>query len=274
MVDFQQKSNYSIDDLIEIVKLLRGEGGCPWDREQTHESIKADFIEETCEAIEAIDLKDTDLLREELGDVLLQVVFHCRLEEEVGSFRFDDICDGICKKLIVRHPHVFGSVQADNTDQVLKNWDAIKMQTKGQESYTDTLTSVAKSLPALMRAQKVGKRAVRAGMDFRTAQDAIDCIANEKAELDAAVANGDKKNIEEELGDLLFSCVNAARHLGVDAELALKASTEKFINRFSVTEELTKAEGLNMKELPIEELDLYWDKAKSIINNTEENNND
>lgn len=274
MVDFQQKSNYSIDDLIEIVKLLRGEGGCPWDREQTHESIKADFIEETCEAIEAIDLKDTELLREELGDVLLQVVFHCRLEEEVGSFRFEDICDGICKKLIVRHPHVFGSVQADNTDQVLKNWDAIKMQTKGQESYTDTLTSVAKSLPALMRAQKVGKRAMRAGMDFRTAQDAIDCIANEKSELDAAVANGDKKNIEEELGDLLFSCVNAARHLGVDAELALKASTEKFINRFSVTEELTKAEGLNMKELPIEELDLYWDKAKSIINNTEENNND
>ncbi len=274
MVDFQQKSNYSIDDLIEIVKLLRGKGGCPWDREQTHESIKADFIEETCEAIEAIDLKDTELLREELGDVLLQVVFHCRLEEEVGSFRFEDICDGICKKLIVRHPHVFGSVQADNTDQVLKNWDAIKMQTKGQESYTDTLTSVAKSLPALMRAQKVGKRAMRAGMDFRTAQDAIDCIANEKAELDAAVANGDKKNIEEELGDLLFSCVNAARHLGVDAELALKASTEKFINRFSVTEELTKAEGLNMKELPIEELDLYWDKAKSIINNTEENNND
>ena len=274
MVDFQQKSNYSIDDLIEIVKLLRGEGGCPWDREQTHESIKADFIEETCEAIEAIDLKDTELLREELGDVLLQVVFHCRLEEEVGSFRFEDICDGICKKLIVRHPHVFGSVQADNTDQVLKNWDAIKMQTKGQESYTDTLTSVAKSLPALMRAQKVGKRAMRAGMDFRTAQDAIDCIANEKAELDAAVANGDKKNIEKELGDLLFSCVNAARHLGVDAELALKASTEKFINRFSVTEELTKAEGLNMKELPIEELDLYWDKAKSIINNTEENNND
>lgn len=274
MVDFQQKSNYSIDDLIEIVKLLRGEGGCPWDREQTHESIKADFIEETCEAIEAIDLKDTELLREELGDVLLQVVFHCRLEEEVGSFRFEDICDGICKKLIVRHPHVFGSVQADNTDQVLKNWDAIKMQTKGQESYTNTLTSVAKSLPALMRAQKVGKRAMRAGMDFRTAQDAIDCIANEKAELDTAVANGDKKNIEEELGDLLFSCVNAARHLGVDAELALKASTEKFINRFSVTEELTKAEGLNMKELPIEELDLYWDKAKSIINNTEENNND
>ena len=274
MVDFQQKSNYSIDDLIDIVRLLRSEGGCPWDREQTHESIKSDFIEETYEAIEAIDLNDTALLREELGDVLLQVVFHCRIEEETDSFRFDDVCDEVCKKLIIRHPHVFGDVSADTTDQVLKNWDAIKMKTKGQETYTDTLNSVAKSLPALMRAQKVGKRAMRAGMDFRCAQDAIDCISNEKAELDAAVASGNMQNIEEELGDLLFSCVNAARHLGVDAELALKASTEKFIKRFSITEELTKAEDLDMKELPIEELDLYWNKAKSIINNTEENKND
>ena len=132
MVDYQQKKHYSIDDLIEIVKLLRGEGGCPWDREQTHESIRSDFIEETCEAIEAIDLKDTELLREELGDVLLQVVFHCRIEEENGTFRFDDVCDEICKKLIIRHPHVFGDVLADTTDQVLKNWDAIKMKTKGQ----------------------------------------------------------------------------------------------------------------------------------------------
>lgn len=266
MVEYQQKKNYSIDDLIDIVRLLRGEGGCPWDREQTHESIRSDFIEETCEAIEAIDLKDTELLREELGDVLLQVVFHCRIEEETGSFTFDDVCDEICKKLIIRHPHVFGDVLADNTDQVLKNWDAIKMKTKGQETYTDTLNSVAKSLPALMRAQKVGKRAMRAGMDFNCAEDAIACISNEKAELDAAVAAGDKQNIEEEIGDLLFSCVNAARHLGVDAEQALKNSTEKFIKRFSVTEELTKNEGLNMKDLSIEELDVYWDKAKEQIN--------
>ena len=274
MVDFNKKEKYDIDDLLEIMRLLRAPGGCPWDAEQTHMSIKKDLIEETYEVIEAINKDDKELMTEELGDLLMQVVFHSQMEQEAGNFDFGDVTDGICKKLIERHPHVFGSVQADNTNQVLKNWDAIKMQTKGQESYTDTLTSVAKSLPALMRAQKVGKRAMRAGMDFRTAQDAIDCIANEKAELDTAVANGDKKNIEEELGDLLFSCVNAARHLGVDAELALKASTEKFINRFSVTEELTKAEGLNMKELPIEELDLYWDKAKSIINNTEENNND
>ena len=214
MVDYQQKDHYSIGDLLDIVRLLRGEGGCPWDREQTHQSIRSDLIEETCEVIEAIDLEDTALLREELGDVLLQVVFHCRIEEETSNFTFDDVCDEVCKKLIIRHPHVFGDVKADNTDQVLKNWDAIKMKTKGQETYTDTLNSVAKSLPALMRAQKVGKRAMRAGMDFRCAEDAIACINAEKSELDKAVAAGDKENIEEEIGDLLFSCVNAARHLG------------------------------------------------------------
>lgn len=269
MVDFQQKNNYSIDDLITIVKLLRSDDGCPWDREQTHRSIRNDFLEETCEAIEAIDLGDSELLREELGDVLLQVVFHCRIEEENSSFSFDDVCDEICKKLIIRHPHVFGSVNADNTEQVLKNWDAIKMKTKGQETYTDTLKSVASTLPALMRAQKVGKRAMRAGMDFSCAEDAIACIDSEKNELDKAVADGCKANIEEEIGDLLFSCVNAARHLGVDAELALKASTDKFIRRFSVTEELTAADNIDMKSLSIKELDVYWDKAKQIINSEE-----
>lgn len=274
MVEYQQKEFYRIGDLVDIVRLLRGEGGCPWDREQTHKSIKSDLIEETCEVIEAIDLEDKALLREELGDVLLQVVFHCRIEEETESFNFDDVCDEICKKLIIRHPHVFGDVTANTTDQVLKNWDAIKMETKGQEKYTDTLTSVAKSLPALMRAQKVGKRAMRAGMDFRCAEDAVACISNEKAELDAAIANGDKANIEEEIGDLLFSCVNAARHLGVDAEQLSRTPFAKFIKRFSVTEELVSAENIDMKELPIEELDTYWDKAKSIICKTEERKND
>lgn len=272
MVEYQQKDNYSISDLLDIVRLLRGEGGCPWDREQTHSSIRSDFIEETCEAVEAIDLGDTSLLREELGDVLLQVVFHCRIEEENNSFNFNDVCDEICKKLILRHPHVFGEVKADTTAEVLKNWDAIKMDEKGQETYTDTLNQVAKSLPSLMRAQKVGKRAMRAGMDFRCAHDAMACIDSEKAELEKAVSAGDQQNIDEEMGDLLFSCVNVARHLGVNAELALKASTDKFIKRFSITEQLTRDEGIDMKDLPIEELDVYWDKAKKII--TEEHSND
>ena len=264
MVEYQQKDRYNINDLLDIMKLLRGEGGCPWDREQTHESIRSDLIEETCEVIEAIDLKDTALLREELGDVLLQVVFHCRIEEEAENFRFDDVCDEVCKKLIIRHPHVFGEVKADTSDQVLKNWDAIKMQTKGQETYTDTLTSVAKSLPALMRAQKVGKRAMRAGMDFRCAEDAIACISNEKSELDAAIISGNKADIEEELGDLLFSVVNVSRFINVDAEEALTASTDKFLNRFAIVERLAKERNIDMSTSSIEELDILWDEAKNI----------
>lgn len=265
MVEYQQKDKYYINDLIDIVRLLRSEGGCPWDIEQTHQSIRQDFLEETCEVLEAIDLNDSNLLCEELGDVLLQVVFHCRIEEENNSFKFDDICDGICKKLIIRHPHVFGEVKVDSTNDVLANWDAIKMETKHQETYTETLESVAKSLPALMRAQKVGKRAMRAGMDFNSTEDAMACISTEKTELDEAVSAGDKSRIEEELGDLLFSCVNTARHLGIDAELALKNATDKFIKRFSVTENLVRSDDVDMKSLPIEELDKYWNKAKNII---------
>ena len=265
MVNFQQKDFYSIDDLQEIVKLLRSENGCPWDKEQTHKSIKSDFIEEVCEAIEAIDLEESDLLREELGDVLLQVVFHCQIERENGNFKFEDVCNEVCKKLIVRHPHVFGDVLVNNTDDVLKNWDSIKKETKGQESYTDTLKSVAKSLPALMRAQKVGKRAMRAGMDFKCKEDAISCIDAERSEFDEAVASGDKERIAEELGDLIFSCVNAARHLGIDAEQALTDSTDKFIRRFSKTEELVSLDLLNMPDLDIEQLDVYWERAKKLL---------
>ncbi len=265
MVSFEQKDSYNIEDLIEIVGLLRSEGGCPWDKEQTHESIRGDFIEEVYEAIEAIDLKDTALLREELGDVLLQVVFHCQIEREQEHFVFEDICDELCKKLIVRHPHVFGDVKADDTQQVLKNWDNIKKETKGQKTYTDTLESVAKSLPALMRAQKVGKRAMRAGMDFSSSEDAFECIKNETAELEQAISSGNKQEIEEEFGDLLFSCVNTARHLGIDSEQALTDATEKFIRRFAETEKLLRLKGIDMQSLSIEELDEYWRQAKELL---------
>lgn len=262
MVEYEQKPHYTITDLQEIVKLLRSPGGCPWDREQNHTSIRNDFLEEAYEAVEAIDLLDMPLLREELGDVLLQVVFHCTLAEEEQAFDFGAVCDEICKKLIIRHPHVFGDVKADDTDAVLKNWDAIKKETKGQETYADTLNSVAKSLPALVYAQKVGKRAARAGMDFATADDAFDCVRAERSELQAAIAAGDADMMEEELGDLLFSCVNTARHLGIDAEQALTRATNKFINRFAATEQLVTAAGKNMPELTIDELDVYWEDAK------------
>ncbi len=157
MVEFERKESYNIDDLIRIVELLRSPEGCPWDKEQTHKSIRQDFIEEVYEAIEAIDLEDTELLREELGDVLLQVVFHCQIERENKNFVFDDICDELCKKLIVRHPHVFGDLTVSDSGEVLKNWDSIKKKTKCQETYTDTLNAVAKSLPALMRRRKSAK---------------------------------------------------------------------------------------------------------------------
>ena len=263
MVEYTQKERYGIEDLREIVRLLRSPGGCPWDKEQTHQSIRNDFLEEAYEAAEAIDLLDMPLMREELGDVLLQVVFHCVLAEEEQAFDFEAVCDEVCKKLIVRHPHVFGDVKAEDTAAVLKNWDAIKKQTKGQERYTDTLESVAKSLPALSRAQKVGKRAARAGMDFRCADDAFACVEAERTELAEAMQSGDKARMEDELGDLLFSCVNTARHLGIDAEEALCKATAKFTGRFSDTEALLEQEHKNMPDLSIEELDVYWNRAKS-----------
>ncbi len=263
MKDFEFKENYTIEDLLEIMRILRSPGGCPWDMEQTHVSIRKDFIEEVYEAVEAIDLDDTELLREELGDVLLQVAFHCQIETEKENFNFDDICDELCKKLIVRHPHVFGEVTVSDTGEVLKNWDSIKKQTKGQETYTDTLESVAKSLPALMRAQKLGKRAMRAGMDFRSVDDAFECIKLETAELEEAIKTGDSNQIEEEFGDLLFSCVNTARHLDLDAEEALTKACEKFIKRFKETEKLVTLSGADMTALSIDELDVYWHQAKN-----------
>lgn len=262
MVDFNQKDNYNINDLIEIVRLLRSENGCPWDKEQTHKSLKSDFIEETCEAIEAIDLEDTELLREELGDVLLQVVFHTSIETDAGNFNFDDVCDEVSKKLIVRHPHVFGDTIVSNADDVLKNWDSIKKETKGQETYTDILKSVAKSLPALMRAQKIGKRAMRAGFDYASAEDAFKALDSEKAELDEAFLSGNSENIFDEFGDLLFSCVNLARHLGIDAEQALTHASDKFIRRFEKAEEFINYDSFDMKELEPEKLDEYWKRAK------------
>lgn len=262
MVRFEQRPQYTIADLREIVRLLRSPEGCPWDKEQTHASVRNDLLEEAYEAAEAIDLQDMTLLREELGDVLLQVVFHCTMAEEEKAFDFDAVCDEVCKKLIVRHPHVFGDVKAEDSETVLKNWDAIKKQTKGQETYADTLRSVAKSLPALARAQKVGKRAARAGMDLESMADAFDCVRAERAELQAAIAAGDASMMEEELGDLLFSCVNTARHLGIDAEQALTKATNKFIERFAAAETLISRDGKKMPELSADEMDGYWADAK------------
>ena len=257
MVDFSYKDRYDVSDFRTIIHILRQPDGCPWDREQTHQSIRDNLLEEAYEAAEAIDTQDTALLKEELGDVLMQVIFHASLEEDAGHFDLDDVADGACKKLIFRHPHVFGDRAVSGTSEVLKNWDELKKQEKGQQSYTDTLNAVARSLPALWRAQKVQKRAKKAGFDWDNVQGPLDKIAEESHELQEAISAG--TNVEEELGDLLFSIVNAARFLGVDPEHALNAATDKFIARFARVEALA---GGGMASMSLSQLDKLWDQAK------------
>lgn len=261
-MDFQQKPKYGFEDLLQIMKMLRAPGGCPWDREQTHKSIRQNFIEETYEVIEAIDTEDRELLKEELGDVLLQVVFHSEMESEVGSFDINDVCDGICKKLIVRHPHIFADVKADTTDEVLSNWDKIKMQTKSQKTQSDAMDSVSKSLPSLMRSEKLQKKAAKVGFDWPDVSGALQKVEEETQELKKAIEDGDKKGMEEKLGDLLFSVVNVSRFLRVDSEEALYHACDKFTNRFRMVEALAKERGIAMESAPLSLLDSLWDEVK------------
>lgn len=243
MVDFEFKENYTLDDLRLIMKILRSEGGCPWDREQTHDSIKMNIIEEAYEVLEAIDCRSGEMLKEELGDLLLQVVFHSRIEEENGGFNFDDVADGICKKLIVRHPHVFGDLSVSDSDEVLKNWDSIKKKTKNQDTFGDTLKSVPKVFPALMRAEKLGKRASRAGV---TRNEEV-C----KNALIQAVASLDKGCTREDLGKILFCTANLAAVMGEDAENVLQDANERFIDDFCKAEEEKSLEGKDLSAFSI-----------------------
>ena len=259
---FALKDRYTVQDLVQIMELLRGEDGCPWDREQTHESIRNNFIEETYEVVEAIDNQDPALLREELGDVLLQVAFHAQMEKERGGFDFDDVADEICKKLIVRHPHIFADTVADTSEQVLRNWDAIKRQTKQQQTYAETLESVPRSLPALMRAEKVQHRAGRAGMEYPDTAGAFADLRSELAELTDALQEQDRQAAADELGDVLFACVNVARHLDADAEELLTRSCDRFQQRFAIAEQLARQQGLDMPQASQAELGRLWSEAK------------
>ena len=258
MVDFQYRDSYNVKDLEEIVRILRAPGGCPWDAEQTHQSIRRNFLEEAYEAAEAIDEENPDHLKEELGDVLLQVVFHARMEQEAGRFDLDGVADGVCKKLIYRHPHVFGDVSVSGTGEVLSNWEELKRKEKGQATNTDALESVARSLPALWRAEKVQKKAKKAGFDWPDVSGALDKLSEELEELKAAAAEG--TNVAEELGDLLFSAVNVSRFLKVDCEDALNQATDKFIDRFRKVE--AQAGDRPMTEMTLAELDQLWERAK------------
>ena len=255
-----QKRAYNAEDLVKIVEILRAPGGCPWDREQTHESIRNDLIEETYEVIEAIDKKDPALLREELGDVLLQVAMHAEMEREEGRCTFDDIANDVCVKMIHRHPHVFGDVRADTSAEVLSNWEVIKSEEKKRESVTDKLNAIPRQFPALMRAVKVGKKA--AVMDFPNAESVADKVAEELQEVREAMATGDETQITEEIGDLLLTVASLARKLHVNAEMALTAATDKFIARFAAVEAAVLADGTDFSALSDEELDVYWQKSK------------
>ncbi len=246
-----------MQDLLQIMQCLRAPDGCPWDRAQTPQSIRRNMLEEAYEVVEALDEDSPAHLKEELGDVLLQVVFHARMAEEAGRFTFDDVVDGICQKLIFRHPHVFGSVEARDPEGALASWEAQKREEKGQRTAADTLDAVARSLPALMRAEKIQSKAAKAGFDWREPGPALEKLTEEVAELNAAAAGqGDPA---EELGDVLFAAVKAGRFLGLDSEEALHRCCEKFIRRFRTVEQRADRP---LSELNTADLERLWREAK------------
>mgnify|MGYP003102344160 CR=1 FL=1 len=257
MINFVRKARYDYADLLEIIRLLRSEDGCPWDKVQTHRSIRRGLLEEAYEAAEAIDNDDSVLLREELGDVLMQVVFHADIESDAGRFTMDDVCDGVVKKLLFRHPHVFGDGRAES---VLVSWDKLKRQEKGQKTVADSMDSVARSLPGLWRAEKLQKKASAAGFEWPDVQGALAKLEEEVSELRRAVEDGG--NVPDELGDVLFAAVKVGRFCGCDPEDAVNGTCEKFIRRFRAVEEGAAAQGREVSQLTLEEMTALWNGAK------------
>lgn len=258
-----EEKKYALDDLVQVIRILRGENGCPWDRVQTHESIRMDMLEEAYEAADAIDKGDMENLCEELGDVLMQVVFHAEIEGEKGGFTIEDVIRGICEKMVYRHPHVFGNgeVKADTAEQVLVNWEELKKKEKHTETQTEVMKNVPDALPALIRARKVQKKAADVGFDFPVTEDAFQKVYEEVQELEEAakLQNGD---IEEEFGDVLFALVNISRFLKINPEFALTKAIKKFINRFEYVEKSALLQGKALSGMTLEEMDLLWDEAK------------
>lgn len=260
-----EKEHHDYASLTDLIRLLRSEWGCPWDKEQTHASIRRDLIEETYEVIEGIDNDDPHLMCEELGDLMMQVVFHADIENDAGRFTPTDVFDGIVKKMIHRHPHVFGDVQAETSEKVLDNWDKIKSSEKKRLTVSSKMDSVPPALPALMRAQKLGKTAAKVGFDFDSAGEAFSKITEESAEVVEAMEQGDHAHIEEELGDLLFAVVNVCRLSGVDAEEALERSNKKFAGRFRALENTLRAQNKDFSDCSVSEMNEIWDEIKEKV---------
>ena len=258
---FDQKQTYGYEDLLTVLRRLRAPDGCPWDREQTHESLKKDLREECYELMDAIDEKSDEHIVEECGDVLMNILFHPLIGEEQGRYDERDVTTEVVKKLIYRHPHVFGTVQVSSSEEVLKNWEALKEKEKGQQTVTSTLRSVPRSFPALLRCQKVQKKARKVGFDFDTAADAFYKIGEETEELRRAMASG--RDIEKEMGDLFFAAVNVCRLPGLDGEETLHQATDKFIRRFEQMEKNIDAAGKKLSEMTLAEMDEFWELAKT-----------
>jgi len=251
-----------LERLLNIMEKLRSPEGCPWDREQTHQTLKRYLIEEAYEVLEAIDSGDPELLAEELGDVLLQVVFHAQIAKELGTFSMDEVIDGICEKLIRRHPHVFADTEVASVGEVMRNWDAIKKTEKHGRERTSILDGVPKKFPALMRAEKIQKKAAKVGFEWDDIDGAFAKVEEELGELRAALESGEAAKINDEFGDVLFALVNVARYAKVDPELALQHATNKFVQRFHFIEEQAQAQGRSLEEMSLAEMDAIWDQAK------------
>ncbi len=257
------KSGESIDRLLGIMQTLRAPEGCPWDREQTNESLKSDLIEEAYEVIDAIESGDRSNLEEELGDLLLQVVFHSQICAEEQAFDFADVAEGISNKLVRRHPHVFGEVQVSGTGEVLQNWDAIKKAEKAEGDQPASIVSgIPKHLPALQKAHQIQKRAARAGFDWEHIDDVFDKLHEEIEEVKEAIQRKHEADIRDEIGDLLFSVVNVSRFLGHNPEELLNHNIKKFVRRFQSVEKQVYATHREFKSFTLAELDLFWDEAK------------
>lgn len=255
----------SWSELVNIVAKLRSPEGCPWDRAQTHTSLKRFVLEEAYELLEAIDQGDPQAMKDELGDVLLQVLLHAQIAAEQGQFSIDDVIVNLSEKLVRRHPHVFGEVAAETPEEVMVNWDAIKRREKTGEQRRSILDGVPKELPALMRAEKIQKKAAKVGFDWDHTAEVVEKVKEEFQELEEAAATGQQQELEEELGDLLFAMVNLARFLQVDPEFALQKATAKFVERFQLLERYAEEENLDLQELDLAGLNDLWDRAKAYL---------
>lgn len=256
------KDKYDFNDLLDIMAQLRAENGCPWDREQTHESLRIYMIEETYEVLEALDAGDTSKFCNELGDLLLQIVFHAQIAKEHGEFDITDVISDICRKLISRHTHIFGDAKADTPDQVVENWEAIKKREKRLKNHTGVLKDVPSNLPALMRSYKVQQKAAQVGFDWDNIEDVFSKVDEEIRELRDVYKSKNVERITDELGDTMFALVNLSRFLKVQPELALTGTISKFIRRFEYIEQQSIKAGKKLEDMSLVEMDELWNEAK------------